>query len=554
MFMRTRRPQRASVCPPPQAGQLLTGLAKVARLGLGPLLIGLSLACSSPELGDAIFACGADSDCAEGQSCRELNGTPVCVGSLESGNPCTQDRDCATNDMCNDNGRGARCEPIPTTPIVLGMSAPFQGPSSELGEEMRRGVQAMMLRVNQDEGGLFGRTLELQTRNDSYDPAAARDAVRDLLDVRRATDSADEPDERGPNSVFALLGCVGTPTMLETAPIATKNRVLFFAPFTGALQYLRDGTDSPYVYNYRASYYDEAAAIVDYLAESRVPRVIQDGKRDYERLLVFSQNDSYGNAGYQGILSAYNSRVAALPAPDAIARVTYERDDLDSVDPAIEQAQQYLTRFVNTGAEQAQEPTPVAVVLVDTYRPGNKFTRAVKDWIHASPARARALDVLFIHISFVGSDSLAQALTSDPTTHVDGANPTGPRRSYAEGVMVTQVVPGYEGQAESIVEYRRDLGRSDQGSYSFTSLEGYIATKLFVEAVRANGPRLTTERLRATLDGGGVRDLDIGIGTLLSFSPDNRQASSTVWLSEISDEGRFTVPWVWNPVDRIQPN
>ena len=67
--------------------------------------------------------------------------------------------------------------------------------------------------------------------------------------------------------------------------------------------------------------------------------------------------------------------------------------------------------------------------MIDTYAPANKFVRAIKDWINADAGRADKLDVLFINVSFVGSDSLAQALTSAPETYVDGTDPTGQTRS-----------------------------------------------------------------------------------------------------------------------------
>ena len=72
--------------------------------------------------------------------------------------------------------------------------------------------------------------------------------------------------------------------MLATAPLATKNKVLFFGPFTGSKTYLRDGTNSPYVYNYRAGYYDEAEAIIDYLASARLPRIVADPAADHQRI------------------------------------------------------------------------------------------------------------------------------------------------------------------------------------------------------------------------------------------------------------------------------
>ena len=101
--------------------------------------------------------------------------------------------------------------------------------------------------------------------------------------------------------------------------------------------------------------------------------------------------------------------------------------------------------------------------MVDTYQPGNKFIRGVLDWVNRRRgARDAGSTSLFIHVSFVGSDALADALASPPETYLDV-----PRRrdqaSYADGVMVTQVVPYYDTQAPGVTEYRADIDAFDGG-------------------------------------------------------------------------------------------
>lgn len=490
------------------------------RLSGWALLLGVG--CSSPDLDHSSFACGSDADCESGEVCGALAGSLACVRKSDA-------------------------------PIRVGMSGPLQGPSQDLGNEMRRGIQALFARVNQ-QGGVHGRRLELKALNDNYDPLQALENTKQLLDIEQETTSMDAPDVRGKDSVFALLGNIGTPTMLQTAPLATKNRTLFFAPFTGSQRYLRDGTNSPYVYNYRAGYYQETDAMVDYLATYRQPRVISAPPADsYRRLIVLTQRDSYGDAGYDGLVNSYN-RLAPLPQPDSsqpnpsIARLYYDREDVASVDPAVSSAGQLLSELL----AQSSGLQSVALVLVGTYQPANKFIRGVLDWVNADAQRASRLDLTFMNVSFVGSNALAAALTSPPETYVD-ARDGETRRSYAEGVLVTQVVPYYDTESPGVAEYRADIDASDGGDYTFTSLEGYIAARLFARALTINGQQLDTEAMRGTLDG-SVRDLDIGIGTLLSFSPTNHQASQTVWGSVIQADGTFKVPFVWNPTARIQPH
>lgn len=500
-------------------GATATGATVVGAIGM--ILAGLS-ACSAPGLGGTTFACSTDADCVGGKVCGVVNGEMGCVSPDES-------------------------------PISIGLSAPLQGPSQNLGIEMRRGIQALFKNVN-DAGGVFGRQLQLTSMNDNYDPATALANVQQMLDIQQTVADPDTPDVRGPNSVLALLGNVGTPTMLVTAPVANKNGVVFFAPFTGAQKYLRDGTDSPYVFNYRAGYYEETAAMVDYMQSFRAPRIIT-GPTSYNHILAFTQNDTYGDAGYGGLVSAYNSRVGALPQPDStmpnpsIARIQYVREDVSSVDPAVVSAEAFLSNLM-------LETTPrvsVAIVMIDTYQPGDSFTRGLKDWINADLGRATKLDVLFMHVSFVGSDALAQALASPPATYVDGSDATGQTtKFYGDGVIVTQVVPYYQSQAAGITAYRADIGKFDSGVYSFTSLEGYIAAKLFVEGLNRNGHTITDLNLVTTLQA-DMTDVDVGIGTLLNFSSTSHQACHTVWGSRIGTDGTFTVPFIWDPTNGIVP-
>jgi hypothetical protein len=295
--------------------------------------------------------------------------------------------------------------------------------------------------------------------------------------------------------------------------------------------------------------------MVDYLANYRAPRVI-DGPESYRRLLAFTQNDSYGDAGYEGFVRAYNQLVGSVPQPDStqpnpsIRRVRYERENLASVEPAIEETKRFLDDLSKTEPAGKLE---VAILMVDTYDPGNRFIRAVKDFLHENAARAQAFDVVFLHVSFVGSDSLAEALTRPPDKRPDATDPTGQKQvSYAAGVIVTQVVPYYRAESPGVADYRNAIKLYDNAGLSFTSLEGYVAARLFLEALAASGPAFDPGDLLRTLNT-GMQNQDLGLGTVLGFSPTNHQASHTVWGSQLGEDGTFTIPFVWTPETRIVP-
>jgi hypothetical protein len=293
--------------------------------------------------------------------------------------------------------------------------------------------------------------------------------------------------------------------------------------------------------------------MIDYMAAYRSPRIIT-GADSYQRLLVFAQNDSYGDAGYDGVVGAYDRKIAPLPVLDghaeapSVHKVTYEREDLASVDTALAQARDFLSQIL---ADSTLPVTSVGIVMVDTYLPGAKFIRGIKDWLNEDSAR-QALDVLFIHVSFVGSDALAKALTDPPATYADSADPSGGTQlSYADGVMITQVVPYYRSEASGVRRFRDDVGNFDGGTLSFTSLEGYINAELFVAGLQRCNDGIDANQLVTTFDSMG--NVDVGIGSLLGFSPVSHQASSTVWGSRIEADGTFTIPFRWTPRESVTP-
>src|SRR5256884_8261808 len=109
----------------------------------------------------------------------------------------------------------------------------------------------------------------------------------------RAAETMKELYEK--QQVFGFVGNVGTPTAVVALPYALERRMLFFGAFTGAGLLRRDPPDR-YVFNYRASYAEETDAVVRYLVNVRRLRP--------EQIVVFAQQDSYGDAGFEGVAKA----------------------------------------------------------------------------------------------------------------------------------------------------------------------------------------------------------------------------------------------------------
>ena len=235
--------------------------------------------------------------------------------------------------------------------IVFGQSAAMSGEARELGGNMRLGVLAAFEEANR-EGGVQGRMLRLQVRDDRYEGEAAVVNTRELI----------------AHGVFGLIGAVGTPTSNVAEPIASRARVPYIGAFTGASLLRRE--DQRYVVNLRASYDQET--------EEMVERLTTD--LGFSRIAILYQDDSYGQAGLTGVEKALERRDMALAG-----RGTYVRN----------------TVAVKRALLGIRDSNPQAVIIIGAYRPAAQFIK----W-----ARKIGMRAVFVNISFVGSNALLNEL------------------------------------------------------------------------------------------------------------------------------------------------
>jgi branched-chain amino acid transport system substrate-binding protein len=297
-------------------------------------------------------------------------------------------------------------------------------------------------------------------------------------------DDGYEPDRCAENTtkllkddVFALFGYIGTPTSLAALPLATRARTPFFAPFTGAM-----GLREPFnrlAFHLRASYNDETEVIVRQLTNLGLNKVA-----------VFHQNDAYGKAGLDGVTLALGSRNLK---PVATGTVERNSEDVAAAVAAIVAAK------------------PNAVVQISAYKSCAAFIRA---------ARKAGYGGTFYNVSFVGTQALADELGKD------GA-----------GVVVSQVVPSPYSASRPITREFLDAiakgGSKVQANYS--SMEGYMAARLFGEGLRRAGARPTRDSLISGLE--SLTDYSLG-GFNVSFGPNDHVASSYVEVSMLTGDGR----------------
>lgn len=380
---------------------------------------------------------------------------------------------------------------VTPTEILLGMSAVFSGPNRQLGENMKLGLDTAFWVANQS-GGVHGRKLTLVALDDGYEAARVGGTMRDLLEERK---------------VFAVVGNVGTPTSVVAAPYASQHKTVFFGAFTGA-PVLRQDPPDRYVFNYRASYREETSTMVRYLTQVQKLRV--------DEIVVFAQEDSFGDAGFDGVSKAVR---ALNHGSQDVLRVGYKRNTTD-VDAAVAQVLKYNDQVDTVRATGSNEATRVprhtvrAVVMVATYRAASKFIQKLREV-------PRMRKTLLFNVSFVGTEALADDLKS--------VNP-----SLCAGVHITQVVPPFDSGATGVRRYREALAAfQPQAQPGFVSLEGFIVGSSFVEALKQAGPALTSEKLVDTLE--HLRGVDLGFGSPLAFSLSEHQGSHKVWGTRLDE-------------------
>jgi branched-chain amino acid transport system substrate-binding protein len=367
--------------------------------------------------------------------------------------------------------------------IRFGISAPLTGPAKELGQHMKQGIEAAF-NVANAKGGVYGRQLRLVAADDGYEPTRTAATMKQLY----------ERDQ-----VFGLVGNVGTPTAVVALPYALDRKMLFFGAFTGA-GLLRNDPPDRYVFNYRASYAEETAAVVNYLVKVR--RLLP------EQIAVFAQQDAYGDAGFAGVEKAIRSLRGGNASP--ILRLNYQRNTVD-VEDAVAQLQQY-----NAQLQQKRHFPIKAVVMVPTYRTAAKFIEKTRDLYP---------DMIYTSVSFVGSTALADELML-----------LG--KKYATGVIVTQVVPAVDGHSSLVLDYKSALAKYFPGEApDYVSLEGYVDATVLIAALWHNGAQLDSEGLVGTLE--NLRDLDIGLGTPVIFSRSDHQGVHRVWGTQLDEAGHY---------------
>ena len=240
--------------------------------------------------------------------------------------------------------------------------------------------------------------------------------------------------------------------------------------------------ETPLLYNVRASLRDEINKLTEHLATIGITRLglfFEDGPGAAPLIAVAEEAAKKANAAI----------IAKASYPSGTARVSPAIDTFTKVSPQ-------AILMVSSGA--------AAAGFIEQYR--------------AAGGGAQ----LFAH-SGADIEQLSKRLAEE----------------QMQGVAIAQVTPSpYKISSKLGKDFTDAVAKTDklEVPVSYAMMEGYIAAKVIVEAVRRQGARPTREGMVATLD--AMENYNLG-GYVVGFKPGMRSGSKFVELSIISGAGKI---------------
>jgi len=229
--------------------------------------------------------------------------------------------------------------------IRIAQWGPQTGPAAPWGSVARG--SAILFNLVNEEGGIHGRKIKYFVRDDQYNPALCKAAVKELVERK---------------GVFAFVGGVSSASGLAVKDYLAKNKVIWVSPATAVTEYVFP--PSHYIFATYPLYEDEACILVKYVVENL----------GFKKIGFFYQNDAYGKHGLVG-------------AKQRLAAYGMELIEEIPVEPGEKDLASQMLKFKNSGAEVVimwVNPT-IAVIALKTcatigYKPQWVSTDTLSDY------------------------------------------------------------------------------------------------------------------------------------------------------------------------------
>jgi ABC-type branched-subunit amino acid transport system substrate-binding protein len=356
------------------------------------------------------------------------------------------------------------------TEVTLGTSTPLSGPAAAWGSTAR-GMEAWAAHVN-ERGGIHGRKIRLVVKDDGYVPGRAVANVTEMKD-----------------SVFAVVGLLGTAIVGAAKDVAIRAQTPLVAPFGNARLFVKEPRENMRgVFVINTDYPPEG----EFLATHAVRAL---GAR---KLAVFYQNDEYGKGGLDGVRKA-----AAATGAQVAGEVSYELSD----------------RALGTHALKLKESGADAVILYPTTTHGALILKEMA----AQGYRPTVL------ASFTLADPLMFTLAGDlwEGVYVNVAGQVGPLTAPEAARAIDVIV-------------RND---SRLKGKEYAGLYGAVSMMLTVEGLKRAGRDLTREKFIEALE--SIREWRAeGIGAPITFGPGRRHGLNAVQLMR-AEKGKLVPVTGW---------
>lgn len=345
--------------------------------------------------------------------------------------------------------------------LVIGSSTDLSGPVKAPATAVADGISAYFESFN-NAGGWFGRKIKFVLLDDGYQPIRTLENVKKLVAQEKA---------------FAIIGDWGTANASAVAPYIETAKVPFLFPLTGG-----DATRFPvknYIFTLRSSYRQEAKAATRYAVN----------KLDLKKISIFYQDDSYGDAGREGVVGTL-ADLGLKPYGAA----SYSRSTSD----------------VNPAVAKLVADKPEAIYVQANPNEALDFVKKI---------RAKGYTGYFIFPSIVGGFFLKEELKNE-----------------ASKMIVSEVMPlATDTSIPIVAQYQKVMAAKGFSSFSSVraqyALEGYCSAALFTAILVKAGAKATGEQLVAELQ--GLKGFNLK-GLEVSFSPTDHQGLHQPQLFELT--------------------
>jgi ABC-type branched-subunit amino acid transport system substrate-binding protein len=186
---------------------------------------------------------------------------------------------------------------VTATQITIGGTHPYSGPASAYGI-IGKGILAYFSYVN-DHGGVNGRKIVYEDKDDAYNPAQTVQLVKGLVEQ---------------DHVFALFNTLGTACNLSVRQYLNDNKVPQLWVSSGATTWGADAAKYPWTIGFNVDYQAEAVVFGKSIAKTQ-PNA---------KIAVLYQNDDLGQDYLTGLAKGLGSK-----ANQIVKQASYEVTDPD---------------------------------------------------------------------------------------------------------------------------------------------------------------------------------------------------------------------------------